>query len=95
MNSSQLRANIESANPDSHFFDRRTMRFFGDSMSNYGVRAVVVSAWSDEVDPETKRYVSAPVEAWELYRRRPVKSGLKASVYFDKQTFKRLCGVEA
>lgn len=94
MNSSELRAKVENANGETHFFDRRTMRFFGDSMSNYGVRSVTVSAWTDTVNPETNRYVSAPVEAWELYRRHPVKAGLQSSVYFDKQTFKRLHGVE-
>ena len=39
--------NIKSAsdvkhalNSDSHFFDRNTMKFFGDKMSSYGIRTV-------------------------------------------------------
>lgn len=27
-------------NEDSHFFDRKTMKFFGDSMTSFGVRTV-------------------------------------------------------
>ena len=32
-----LKYHHERLNPDSHFFDRDTMRFFGDTMGNYGV----------------------------------------------------------
>lgn len=28
----------ELLNPDSKFFERKTMRFFGDSMANYGIK---------------------------------------------------------
>ena len=38
MTPSELKANIRAHDPDSHFFDRKTMKFFGDTMSNYGVR---------------------------------------------------------
>jgi len=34
---SDLRAFIENAPEGSHFFDRDTMRFFGDTMKNFGV----------------------------------------------------------
>lgn len=37
MNPSDLKYHHHRLNPDSHFFDRDTMRFFGDTMSNYGV----------------------------------------------------------
>lgn len=72
---SHLRMFVQSECPESHFFDRKTMRFFGDKMSNYGLR-----------DAGTM---------WELYRRKPVKHGLKSSAYFDKQTFKRCYPVQA
>ena len=36
--SSQLKAFVESGPTDSHFFTRGTMKFFGDTMRNYGVR---------------------------------------------------------
>jgi hypothetical protein len=38
MNSSQLKYNHESLNPSSFYFTRDSMRFFGDTMRNYGVR---------------------------------------------------------
>ena len=38
MNSSQLKYNHESLNPESYYFTRNSMRFFGDTMRNYGVK---------------------------------------------------------
>lgn len=67
---SQLRAAVEAAGHEPYFFTRETMRFFGDTMRNYGVR-----------DAGT---------AWELYRRRAVKHGLRSSAYFDKITLERV-----
>ncbi len=60
------------------FFTRDTMRFFGDTMKNYGVRKVrVVEKWKPFIDyPE-------PFEAWELHRIKPVKHGQKSSAYFS------------
>lgn len=74
MKPSELKAAVLAADPDNHFFDRGAMRFFGDSMSNYGVRSVTVQAGD----------AGLTVEAWELYRRRPVKHGLQGSHYFAK-----------
>ena len=37
MTASELKALHEEHNPESLFFDRKTMRFFGDTMKNYGV----------------------------------------------------------
>lgn len=37
MNASQLKYNHLLNFPDSHFFDRETMKFFNDKMSNFGV----------------------------------------------------------
>ena len=62
-----LKMFYQSENPNGHFFDRKTMSFFGDTMKNYGLR--------DAGD------------CWELYRRRPVKAGLSASAFFNKETF--------
>jgi len=39
MNASELKFQVVNANSNSHFFDRKTMRFFGDTMRNYGVRS--------------------------------------------------------
>ena len=70
MTPSELKYNIEAAGHLPYFFTRSTMKFFGDTMSNYGCR--------DAGD------------CWELWRKRPVKYGLKSSVYFCKKTFKRV-----
>jgi hypothetical protein len=55
------------------FFSRENMRFSGDTMRNYGVRRVTI----------------AGRDLWELFRRSPVKNGLRSSAYFDCKTFKR------
>lgn len=39
MTPSELKAKYQQVNPDGHFFDRDTMRSFGDTMKNYGVRS--------------------------------------------------------
>ena len=76
MTPSELKARIESADRESYFFTRKTMKFFGDTMKNYGVRQTII---------RTRNADALPV--WELYRKRPVKHGLKKSAYFDKDTF--------
>lgn len=75
---SQLRAFVEET--ESHFFDRASMRFFGDTMKNYGVRRLA--------SVETLSGDQIPV--FELYRRRPVKNGLQSSSYFCVVTFRRV-----
>lgn len=37
MNASQLKYKHEQHHPDSYFFTRKTMKFFGDTMKNFGV----------------------------------------------------------
>lgn len=83
MTASELRAAVESRGTESHFFSRRSMRFFGDTMRNYGVRAA-----------EVKTFDGSTVAVWELYRRRPVKHGVRTSAYFDRATFARVHAVE-
>lgn len=75
MTASELKAMIEARGTSSHFFDRKTMKFHGDTMSNYGVYETVIDTWSEN-----------NVEVYELYRRRPVKHGLQSSAYFRKDT---------
>jgi hypothetical protein len=88
MNASELKYQVESAGKSDHFFDRKTMRFFGDTMRNYGVRkATVRTDYNSAGD-----YVSGglEVECWELYRKRPVKHGLQTSHYFACDTFRHV-----
>ena len=70
MTPSWLKAKIIKANIETHFFDAKTMKFFGDTMKNYGIR--------DASD------------CWELYRKHPVKHGLRDSAFFDKITFEQV-----
>ena len=79
MNASELKYQVERAGHEPYFFTRNTMKFFGDTMRNYGVRSATITTNMDEV-----------VECWELYRRRPVKHGLKNSAYFTKNEFRRV-----
>ena len=77
---SDLKAAVESAGHESHFFTRSTMKFFGDTMKNYGVRqprTVATNAGDD-------------VPAYELTRRRAVRHGMKDSAFFHADTFRRV-----
>jgi peptide subunit release factor RF-3 len=40
MSPSELKHKHELLNPNSFFFSKSTMKFFGDTMKNYGVRSV-------------------------------------------------------
>lgn len=79
MTASDLKYQVEQAGHEPYFFTRSTMKFFGDTMRNYGVRAAKVETYSGEM-----------VECWELYRRRAVRHGLKESAFFNKSTFDRV-----
>lgn len=84
MNASELKYKVQSTG--SHFFDYKSMRFFGDTMSNFGVRETEIKTNWDKDGNWTDDGVT--VKVWELYRRRPVKYGLQSSHYFDMVTFK-------
>lgn len=77
MTPSELKYKIE--NTESHFFDRKTIKFFGDTMRNYG-------CCKNVVDTPTQKNV--PV--WELYRKKPVKHGLQSSAYFHQDNFNQI-----
>jgi len=76
---SDLKWHVEQAGDEPFFFTRETMRFWGDSMKNYGLRS--------NVTVETR---NGPVACFELYRKRPVKHGLDSSAFFNAQTFTRV-----
>ena len=83
MTPSQLKYKVNEFNPDSYYFNRESMKFFGDTMRNYGVRSTNVKVIS-------QGHGVIITDCWELYRKRQVKNGLQRSVYFDKITFKRV-----
>lgn len=88
MKASELKYHVEQANIESYFFDRKSMKFFGDTMANYGVRSELVQS---NYDAEGN-YVEDGVwiEVWELYRKKAVKHGNKSSSYFAKDNFRRV-----
>ena len=76
MTPSELKHNVNQTG--SYFFNSETMNFFGDTMKNYGVRKTVI-------DTPTQKNI----QVWELHRKRPVRHGLQASAYFDRDSFER------
>lgn len=88
MTPSELKYQIEQAGTEPHFFTRKTMQFFGDTMRNYGVCSALVVSYYDDAGVYVPEGVT--VEAWELFRKRPVKHGLFSSAWFSKKTFKRV-----
>ena len=78
MTPSELKSHVEQRPGGSHFFDRATMRTFGDTMRNYGVRRTTIATCTE-----------IGVAVYELYRKRPVNHGLRTSAYFDCTTFAR------
>ena len=79
MTPSQLKSHVEDTG--SHYFDRKTLSFFGNRMSNYGVRSEFVKKMINDVG-------IVMVEVWELYRKSPVKFGNQSSTFFNKTSFK-------
>jgi hypothetical protein len=78
MTASGLKYLYERNNPEGHFFDRATMRFFGDTMRNFGVLD------GGRVKTVTENGIEE-AEVWELYRKRPVQGGLHGiCAYFRK-----------
>lgn len=73
---SDLRDFYEEYHPRSDFFHCKTMKFFGDTMRNYGVRKASIHD-----------ILGCEVSVWELYRKNPVKHGLQGSTYFDTENF--------
>ncbi|MNC14377.1 hypothetical protein D3C75_621530 [compost metagenome] len=86
MKASELKYHVEQT--DSNYFDRKSMKFFGDTMANYGVRSDTIQSHYNEAGDWVEGGVM--VEVWELYRKRPVKHGLKDSVYFSKATYEKV-----
>ena len=74
MTPSELKANVIKHDPNSHYFDRKTMQFFGDTMRNYGVRKAELNG----------------VTVWELYRKKPAKHGLQSSAFFRVSDFQQV-----
>jgi hypothetical protein len=81
MTPSALKYTILDHHPASFFFERKTMKFFGDTMANYGVRAKPVTVANSRGIEHT---------CWELYRKRAVKHGISTSTFFDTTSLQRI-----
>ena len=83
MTASGLKDLYEKNNPQGYFFSPRTMRFFGDRMSNFGVRSAVVKSRGEKGMIE--------VEVWDLYRKKSVR-GISHGhcAYFRKDSGKEV-----
>jgi len=89
-----LQSLVGNSEDDSYFFSRNSMKYFGDRISNFGVRdgGRVLVEYDDAGNYFKGGFL---IDAWELYRRKPVKSGLKDSSYFNKLTGNRLFPVNS
>lgn len=76
MTPSELKS--KTLNTVSYFFTRNTMKFFGDTMKNYGVKETTINTWTRK-----------NVKVFELYRKNPVKYGLQLSAYFTVSDFRQ------
>ena len=80
MDRHELRRRVSATG--SYFFTAKSMKFSGDTMRNYGVRAKPVLVVPPSGGPG--------VQCWELYRKQPVKHGLTKSAYFACDDFRRV-----
>lgn len=89
-----LMHDYDLANPGSLRFEAGTMRYWGDSMQNYGVRrrSVTCFDWNEAKDTVARNRAGEPklitVNAWELYRKEPVNFGVQTSLFLHPDTFK-------
>lgn len=74
MTPTELKLNVETKGNSPYYFSRATMRFFGDTMSNYRVRKGKVNGRAVYI----------------LIRKRPVKHGNQDPAYFDAENFDRV-----
>lgn len=87
MKASELKQEVIKHGHEPFFFSPKTMRTFGDSMGNYGVRSAVIVVEYGTDGNYLGEGKAQEVEVWELYRKRPVSGGLSGSAYFDKSVF--------
>lgn len=91
MTPSELKYQVQTNSTESLYFERSSMKFFGDTMANYGVRSATVRT-NYNAAGEYVGENGTIVEVWELYRKRAVKHGLKDSAYFAKDDYRRVYG---
>lgn len=60
------------------FFSKKTMKFFGDKVTNFGLRIVTINDGSEWI------------EVYELFRMKSVNHGNHSSFFFRTDTFERV-----
>jgi hypothetical protein len=87
MTPSDLKRHHETNNPDSYFFSRETMRFFGDTMSNYATSSRIYYM---------RGYDGSLTPCYRLTRKKPTRKGAPiTSWFFAVNGFTRLHGEHA
>jgi hypothetical protein len=79
MTASELKRKVGRSGNERYFFTRDTMKFFGDTMRNYGVRGPFIIV----------NNLGKKVSVMELYRKKAVKYGLSNSAYFNVEDWSR------
>jgi hypothetical protein len=79
MTVSELKYQVQATG--SHWFDRKTMKFFGDTMRNFGCSSKPF-AMTDNMGRDRMVY--------QLWRKGKVKEGNLNSAWFDAETFKQV-----
>jgi hypothetical protein len=79
MTKSELRQKVTETG--SHYFDRKSMKFFGDTMRNY---------WCSRHPIDVIDNRGNPRKVYALGRNKPVKHNQVFTVYFDAETFEQV-----
>lgn len=77
MTSSQLKYKLEQKG--SHFFNRKTMKFFGDTMVNFRLYSGEVTGRSGNTH-----------QVWCVQRKKSTKIPMDTVYYWDKETLERV-----
>lgn len=87
-----LKYAVESRGTESHFFTRNNMRFAGDTMRNFGLCTAYIATDYDSEDRYVGERGGIVVQVYMLYRKQPVKRGVRSPFFFDMTTFKQRHG---
>lgn len=82
---SDLKAAVSATG--SCFFDRDSMKFFGDTMRNYGLRKTKILSNYDAYGRFCPEVII--VEVYCLYRKKATSKGATENAYFHMDTFRR------
>jgi len=73
----ELKSKYQKNNPDGHFFDKDTMKHWGDTMNNFGIMK----------NPIQINTLKGKKAVWVLYRKTVKDCFQQKMFYFDAETF--------